>query len=126
MKNLTIFYDNFCPSCTKFSKIVKKLDWLNKIDIKQLRNELHTSLFPEINLQLALNQMASFDISWHYGYNSIYFTLIKLPLFWFTIPILYLLKITKLGQLIYTELALKRRIIPIHCQNEFCSINLLN
>ncbi len=122
MKNLTIFYDNYCPNCTKFSKIVKKLDWLKLIQTKQLRNESDTNSFPDIDLELAKKQMASFNTKWHYGYNSIYLIFLRLPLFWIFIPFLYLFKITKLGQLLYTELALKRKIIPIHCDENICDI----
>jgi predicted DCC family thiol-disulfide oxidoreductase YuxK len=122
MKNLTIFYDNYCPNCNKFSKLVQKLDWLKLIEIKELRNEIHTKPFPKIDLQLAKQQMASFGSKWHYGYNSLFFIFARLPLFWIFIPILYILKITKFGQLMYSELALKRKIIPIHCDAEICDI----
>ena len=124
MKNnkLIIFYDNFCPNCSKFSKLVQKLDWFKLIEIKQLRNELHTNPFPNIDLQLATQQMASFSTNWHYGYNSLYFIFARLPLFWIFLPTLYILKITTLGQLMYRELALKRKIIPIHCDAEICDI----
>ena len=122
MKKLTIFYDNYCPNCTKFSKLVQKLDWLKLIQIKQLRNELHTNSFRNIDLELAKQQMASFGTKWHYGFNSLYFIFARLPLFWLSIPILYILKITNLGQILYKELALKRKIIPIHCDAEICDI----
>ncbi len=119
---LTIFYDNYCPNCTRFVKLVDKLDWLNRIQIKELRNELDTNLFPEINLELAKQQMASWSTKWYYGYDSLYFIFLRLPLFWFSIPFLYILKITKAGQIVYKELALKRKIIPMHCNAEICEI----
>lgn len=122
MKTLTIFYDNYCPNCTNFSKLVQNLDWLKVIQIKQLRNELHTNSFRNIDLELAKQQMASFGTKWHYGFNSLYFIFARLPLFWLFIPILYILKITNLGQILYKELALKRKIIPIHCDAEICDI----
>lgn len=122
MKQITIFYDNYCPNCTNFSKLVQKLDWLKLIKIKELRNELHTKPYPDIDLQLAKQQMASFGKEWQYGYNSLFYIFIRLPIFWIFIPLLYLLKITKLGQLIYKELALKRKIIQIHCDAEICDI----
>jgi predicted DCC family thiol-disulfide oxidoreductase YuxK len=132
MKLLTIFYDNFCPNCTKFSKVVRKLDWLKLIHIKQLRheslyqtnktNKLHINQFNDIDLQLAEQQMASFGTKWHYGYNSLFFIFVRLPIFWIVLPLFFLLKITKLGQVIYIELAVKRKIIPIHCNDEICDI----
>ncbi len=122
MKDLTIFYDNFCPICTKFAILIQKLNWLKLIKVKQLRNELHTNLFSDINLKLAEQQMASYNTKWHYGYNSLYYTFLRIPPFWLFIPFLYILKITKLGQLIYIELSLKRKIIPIHCTLDSCEL----
>lgn len=122
MKKLTIFYDNYCPNCTIFAKLVQKLDWLKLIKIKELRNEIHTKSFPTIDLKLAKQQMASFSTKWQYGYNSLFFIFARIPLFWLFIPLLYVLKITKLGQLMYSELALKRKIIPIHCDANICDI----
>jgi len=122
MKKITIFYDNFCPNCTKFSKFVQKLDLLKLIETKQLRNEIHTKPFPEIDLELAKQKMASFGSKWHYGYSSLFYIFARLPLFWLFMPLFYILKITTLGQLMYSELALKRKIIPIHCDAEICNI----
>jgi predicted DCC family thiol-disulfide oxidoreductase YuxK len=122
MRKLIIFYDNFCPNCTKFSKLIQKMDWLKLIEIKQLRNESHTNSASGIDLGLAKQQMASFGIKWNYGYNSLYLIFTRLPLFWLFLPILFILKITRLGQIIYNELALKRKIIPIHCDEKVCDL----
>lgn len=122
MKTLTIFYDNFCPNCTKFAKLIQKLDWLKLIQIKQLRNELHTNSFSDIDIELAKQQMASFGTKWHYGFSSLYYIFARLPLFWVFVPFLYILKVITLGQKMYSELALKRKIIPIHCDAEICDI----
>lgn len=122
MRNLIIFYDNYCPNCTKFSKLLQKLDWLKLIQTKQLRNELHINSFRDFNLELAKLQMASFGTKWHYGYNSLFYIFARLPIFWLLKPILYILKITNLGQYLYKELALKRKIISLHCDSETCEI----
>jgi predicted DCC family thiol-disulfide oxidoreductase YuxK len=123
MKQLTIFYDNFCPNCSRFSKLVKKLDWIKLIKIKQLRNELDVNSIYGIDLELAKKQMASYNKEWHYGYNSLFYIFARLPLFWILMPFFYILKITTLGQLIYIELALKRKIIPIHCDAKNCNLS---
>ncbi|RKS96866.1 thiol-disulfide oxidoreductase DCC family protein [Chryseobacterium defluvii] len=119
---MLIFYDNWCPNCTRFVQIVKKLDWLYCIEEKPLRDILHTNKFPKLDRTVALKQMASYNGKWHYGFTSIYFILIKLPVFWIFIPFLYLLKISAIGQFLYSELALKRKIIPIHCDENSCEI----
>ncbi len=122
MKPIIIFYDNFCTNCTKFSKLVEKLDWLKLIEIKELRDEFEKKQFSNINLELAKQQMASFNGKWNYGFQSIYLILTRLPIFWPFMPLLFFLKITKIGQLIYRELALKRKIIPLHCDENSCGI----
>lgn len=122
MNKLIVFYDNFCPNCTKFNKLVKKLDWFNLIDSKQLRNELLiSSSFRNIDFELAKQEMASNKNEvWFYGFNTIYLILKRLPLFWFFIPLLYFLKITNIGQFLYKQLAINRKIIPIHCDKNSC------
>lgn len=114
MKCLTIYYDKFCPYCTKFAKLVQNLDWLKLIKIKQLRIEIDNTLFGKIDLELTKQKMASFDSKWYYGYNSLYIVFIRLLLFWLFIPFLYILKLAKIGQLMYFELVVKRKIIPFH------------
>lgn len=119
---LIIFYDNYCPNCSKFKTFIEKIDWLQKIDFKELRTQNHTNQFKDINLELAKQQMASYNRKWNYGYISLYLIFLKIPLFWIFIPLFWVLKISKLGQFFYTELALKRKIIPIHCNSEICEI----
>lgn len=119
---LSIFYDNYCTNCTKFKTFIEKIDWLQKIDFKKLRTQNTTFQFKEINIELATQQMASFNGKWNYGFQSIYLILTRLPIFWPFMPLLFFLKITKIGQLIYRELALKRKIIPLHCDENSCGI----
>lgn len=122
MKTLIIIYDNWCPNCTKFIKIVKNLDWFNLIDSKQLRNKQDTKQFNNLNLELATMQMASYTNNWCFGFNSIFRILVRLPLFWMFIPFLFLLKISGFGQFIYKELAIKRKIFPLHCNENSCKL----
>ena len=121
MKNLIIVYDDWCPYCIRFSKLIKKFDVLKRISLFKLREgNINIGNF---NNDLALKKMASYkNGTWVYGFESIYRILKEVPLFWFFIPLFYLLKITKIGDFLYDEFAIKRKIIPIHC-NENCKIN---
>tara|TARA_B100000768_G_scaffold71094_1_gene68157 strand:- start:210 stop:422 length:213 start_codon:yes stop_codon:yes gene_type:complete len=56
-----------------------------------------------------------------FGFDSILRIAIRIPVLWLVVPILLLLKLTKIGNYVYKELAVKRTIIPIHC-NEDCKI----
>ena len=124
MKSIIIFYDNHCPNCTRFAINIKKLDWFNLIIVKKLRNSNHTGKFKSIDIEKAKRKMASYiDNKWYYGYKSIFLIFSKLPIFWIIMPILFILKITKFGELFYNELAIKRKIIPLNCEQNNCSIN---
>lgn len=39
MKNLIIVYDDWCPYCIRFSKLIKKFDILRKISFFKLRKD---------------------------------------------------------------------------------------
>lgn len=121
---MDIYYDNFCSKCTLFIKIIKKLDWLNLIKIKQLRNKEHIDTAMGINHILAEQQMASYNGNkWSYGYLTLFKIFIRLPIFWIFFPALFILKVTGLGQFFYLKLAVNRNIIPIHCKENNCKLN---
>ncbi len=122
MKKLKIFYDNWCPNCSSFSHFVKQLDWLHLIELEALRNDGVELRYPSIDYDLAKKQMAAFDSKWHYGFDSLYLIFIRLPLFWLFIPFLFLLKISQLGQFIYLQFAVNRKIIPLHCDENSCKL----
>ena len=121
MKNLIIVYDYWCPYCIRFSKLIKKFDILRKISFFKLRKD--SIDIENFDNNLALKKMASYKNGiWMYGFESIYRILKEIPLFWFFIPLFYFLKITRIGDFLYDEFAIKRKIIPIHC-DENCKIN---
>ena len=118
---MTIFYDNWCKNCSRFMNLAHKLDWFHLVSSKELRNENHTKNVKGLNLLLAEEQLASVSGGkWKYGYDSLYRLFLRLPLFWLFTPLFWLLKITKLGQYLYMQLAVNRQIIPLHCGKEKC------
>lgn len=120
MKSLIIFYDNWCPNCTKFVHTIEKLDWFNLLKIEQLRNENITEMYTDINISLAEQQMASYTNKWQYGYTSLFSIFLRIPAMWIFAPLFFVLKITGLGQLLYVQLAIKRKIIRLHCTIDSC------
>lgn len=101
---------------------IKKLDYFNLIEIKQLRNLAHINNFAGINKRKSQEQMASFDGNWSYGYYTLFKIFSRIPLFWIFIPLFWILKITKLGQYLYLQLAVNRNIVPLHCTNDSCEL----
>ena len=121
-KLLIIYYDNYCPNCTRFTNLISKLDWFKLIETKQLRNNIHINNAVGINKNIAEKQMASYDGQWTYGYSTLFKIFLRIPLFWIFIPLFWLLDISKLGQYLYLQLAVNRQIIPLHCSEESCEI----
>jgi predicted DCC family thiol-disulfide oxidoreductase YuxK len=122
MKIVSVFYDNWCPNCSRFVRIVSKFDWFNLIEYKELRNLEQLSRFKDIDIVLAKEQMASYSNEWNYGYVSLYFIFLRIPLLWILFPLFYFLKVTKIGQHLYVQLALKRKVLPLHCDSNSCNV----
>ena len=118
-RSLKFVYDNGCPQCTRIAKYMKKLDWLNKLSPVELRNGLEINELPGLDTDLALKEMAVFyKNKWSYGFKSIVLIFQKLPLLWISVPFLYVLEWTKIGEIIYQKTALKRFISPEYCEIE--------
>lgn len=123
MRKLTIFYDDWCEKCAKFSHFVVKNDVFRLVEVKPLRKSVDFQKVIGVDFQKTTTQMASYDGERiYYGFNSIYMIFKRLPIFWIFFPLLFLLKITKMGHLLYNEFALRRKIIPLHCDENNCSI----
>lgn len=122
MKKIIIYYDNYCPNCTRFIKIVEKFDWWCIIIPKQLRNLEHINNAIGIDKSLAEKQMASYDGKWSYGYLTLFKIFLRLPILWSFLPIFFILWITKIGQFFYMQLAVNRQIIPLHCTEDSCEL----
>ncbi len=118
MEKIIIFYDNWCPNCTRFAKFVNRWNGLGLVEVKKLRDNLHIR---GLNANLAIKKMASkLGNKWFYGYLSLFLIFCRLPLLWVFVPLLWLLKVTKLGDIVYNQLAVNRKIIPLHCNNKGC------
>ena len=118
MSSFIIYIDSWCPMCVSFGSWLKRLDIFNGIRQADIRSYEGTAISKEKGLE----QLAS--INRHsrvfYGYDSIWQILVRLPLLWALVPVFYILKVSRLGHLVYKELAIKRQIIPLHCKKEDC------
>lgn len=164
MNKLIVFYDDWCPHCTRFAVLVKKFDWLGLIKTKKMRElteenpsldeslaknnkktndafSNHDFYLKNLDIEKAQKQMASLEIKKEvksssnlanqkpiqilYGFISIYKILLRLPVYWifffYTYPFLFLIKILGLGDILYNQVAIHRKIIPLHCEEE-CQI----
>ena len=121
MSSFVIYIDSWCPMCVRFGSWLKRLDIFNSICQADIRTYEGTA----ISKVKGLAQLASINRSSRvfYGYDSIWQILVRLPLLWVFVPAFYILKVSRLGHWAYKELAIKRQIIPLHCNEEDCRPN---
>lgn len=119
---MIIFIDGWCPNCKRFGKIINKIDFWGHIEIYDIRKSNYIK--QNIDIEKAKKLMCSIDSNnkVSYGFNSIFNIFKSLRILWIFIPLLFLLKISKIGDYLYNELAVRRGIIPIVCIEETCSI----
>lgn len=116
---LTIYIDGWCGICKASSRFIKRWDTRNKIEVADIRLDAP----PNIDIERAKREMASVDErgNVYYGFASLYEIVKRIPYFWIVIPLFWLLKITSIGNFLYRELAIRRRIIPLHCSEKECN-----
>lgn len=118
---LTIYIDGWCPTCQKFGSFISKLDFFNLLILKDIRlvdKEIDIDKEKAVKIMVSKNSKGVI----YYGYDSIFQIFIRLPFSWILVPFMYLIKFFSIGNYLYGELALNRKIIPIHCSND-CNIN---
>jgi predicted DCC family thiol-disulfide oxidoreductase YuxK len=122
MKKVIIVYDDWCPNCSRFSRLVQRYDVLKLVTFVGLRSDSTSILIAGMNPELAKSQMASIVDKWQYGYVSLVAVFVRVPLFWVLLPLFGVLQFTGLGQYLYVQLAINRKIIPLHCDETSCTI----
>lgn len=117
IRKLKVFVDAWCPMCTKFGKSIVKFDILNLISTEDIRtSEVPSQEFRNKGLKAIASIKDNGNI--YFGFDSILQISIRIPVFWLFVPALYILKITRIGDFLYSELAMKRTIIPLHCDQD--------
>lgn len=111
---ITVFIDSWCPHCKRFGEWVKRRDSLKKVEIKDIRSNLDS----RIDIEKALTGMASIDERGNvmYGFSSIALIVKYLPFFKSLHPLLSLPIFSRIGNFLYNEFAVRRKIIPLHCE----------
>ena len=124
MTKARVLYDGDCAFCCRSIALVKKLDWLGKLDYVNVRDETLPLLKePPVAGAPLLEQMHVLPIDGRQlygGYRAVRWLAWRLPILWLAAPFLYLPGMTYLGQRIYLWIARNRfKIIP--CEHGVCS-----
>ena len=125
MTKARVLYDGDCAFCRKSIALLKKLDWLGKLDYVNVRDTAQPILKePRIAAAPLLDQMHVLPgngQTLYGGYRAARWLAWRLPLTWGIAPFLYLPGMTYLGQKVYLWIARNRfKIIP--CEHGVCSM----
>ncbi|MFC0187219.1 thiol-disulfide oxidoreductase DCC family protein [Fictibacillus aquaticus] len=123
-KNMTVFYDNWCPMCTGIKEKIEKLDWLHAIEFVGIREDQA----PErIGVPLADLEKKMYAIIQHNGQivsGLSAFTAISLriPVWMAFYPFLKLSSALGIGHKVYDYIAQNRSIVPVNKCDTSCKI----
>lgn len=119
-----VLYDGHCAFCRMSIGLVRRLDWLGKLDPIDVRDAEQAILHePPVAGAPLLEQMHVLTRGGklHGGYSAVRWIAWRLPLLWPVAPFLYLPGVTQLGDRLYRWVARNRfRIVP--CQHGVCQI----
>jgi len=120
-----VLYDGDCAFCCKSVELLRKLDWLGKLECVNVRDETLPFLKePPVAGAPLLEQMHVLTRDGRHlygGYRAIRWLAWRLPLTWLVAPLLYLPGMTYLGQRFYLWIARNRfKILP--CEHGVCSV----
>jgi predicted DCC family thiol-disulfide oxidoreductase YuxK len=109
-----VFYDGTCPFCVYSANRLKKMDWLNRLEIMDLYSpgilEKH-----EISMEEAIKriQVVNKKFERKEGMQALLEISFQLPLLWFFIPFFWISIQFGLGTKIYDWIARKRFLFPV-------------
>jgi predicted DCC family thiol-disulfide oxidoreductase YuxK len=102
----------------RFGNLLRKIDLFKLVDQDNIRT-YEGQLIDSKKGLLALASVVD-NKKVFYGFDSIYQIVLRLPVLWYLIPMVWFLKVSKIGSILYNELAVKRKIVPLHCRQKDC------
>jgi len=109
-----VFYDGTCPFCVYSARNLKKMDWMNKLNILDL---FTPGLLEKYNIPLekAINriQVVKNGNVRKEGMDAVLLISFDLPLLWIFIPFFWLSIKLGLGSMIYDWIARNRFLFPV-------------
>lgn len=114
-----VLFDGDCAFCRKSIAILRKLDWLHRLEYVSFREQTHPLLqLPPIAQAPLTDEMHILTPDGRelfHGFRAFRWLAWRLPLLWPLAPLLYIPGVPSLGQRIYLWIARNRfRLVPCH------------
>jgi len=126
---VVMLYDGFCVLCQQTQKIVRLLDWFNRVERIDAQNTtLVYGRFPELQDEDILGEIfvQSRDGSWLVGFFGMREIAKQFPVGWLLLPILYFPGMNRIGPNIYRWIAKRRyninKLLGNDCVDGVCKI----
>jgi len=119
-----VLFDANCPFCRKGISLLRRLDWLKRLEFRNMREE---SNWPETQTSLSMQRM---DEEMHLvtpdgqvlaGFSAFRWIAWKLPLTIGIVPLLYIPGVLEIGNRAYRYIA-KNRYSLVACHDGVCAI----
>ena len=125
MSAAIVLYDGICPLCQRSVRILKRLNWLNRLTFQDARDTAHLPVCEEPLVPKRLIEemhVVTPDRKRAYaGFKAFRWISWRLPLTWLIAPILYLPGVPWIGHKIYLWVARNRfKLVP--CKDGVCQI----
>lgn len=118
-----VLYDGQCALCRKSVSLLRRLDWIKRLDFADAREpeNLPPGTDPSRFLaEMHLQPAGSMEL--YHGFAAFRWMAWRLPLLWPVAPFLYLPGVPWLGQRLYLWVARNRfRLVP--CHGGVCTLN---
>lgn len=125
MGRLVVFYDGWCPLCTRVAQLWKRLDFLNQLQLVSFRDPSVVRALG-VDLQRAERRMicrSPLSNDEYEGFDAIIQVALRLPPFWPFIPMLLSVRLLGFGQPLYDFIASRRAVLPVgNCSGNACGI----
>lgn len=119
-----ILYDSACALCTQSVRIVKVLDWLGRIELRDARAKSSFAGLPKIDRSDAVKQVyAVTGTRVRTGFFAFRRIAWQVPAFWILAPFLYLPGAGTIGDALYHFISSNRFRLYPKCTSRACKIH---
>ncbi|MCI0766706.1 DUF393 domain-containing protein [Bacillus sp. TL12] len=126
---IIIYFDGYCIFCNKIVGSWKEKDHYNLLQFKSFREKENQM---ELNIEIEelnkyIHAMDHQNKKIYKGIDVVIEVSKRIPRYWLILPILYISKITRIGNIVYSIIAKNRKIVPVNkCTEDNCYIDLYN
>ncbi|HMP01599.1 MAG TPA: DUF393 domain-containing protein [Gemmatales bacterium] len=124
-RRATLLYDGLCPLCQRSVRVLRRLDWLNRVQFQDAR---HVDEIPAVEPPLDPNRLLEemhlippAGPTIYHGFGAFRWLAWRLPALWLLAPLLYVPGVPWLGQKVYLWVA-RNRFNLVPCRDGVCHL----